>query len=117
MCVCNVHIYMSFFFFVFFFFSSRRRHTRCETVTGVQTCALPICGDLVFFIGSHAGGQVTTNWQVPRPGIAAIQLDIDPEELGRNYPLQAALLGDAKVTLQRLIAAVGSPRSRGEWLG
>src|SRR3546814_4657470 len=25
-----------------FFFSSRRRHTRCELVTGVQTCALPI---------------------------------------------------------------------------
>src|SRR3546814_19614811 len=30
--------------FVFFFFSSRRRHTRCALVTGVQTCALPICG-------------------------------------------------------------------------
>src|SRR3546814_5443635 len=29
-------------FFVFFF-SSRRRHTRCALVTGVQTCALPIC--------------------------------------------------------------------------
>src|SRR5881409_3790975 len=29
---------------LFFFFSSRRRHTRCETVTGVQTCALPISG-------------------------------------------------------------------------
>ena len=26
----------------FFFFSSRRRHTRYGTVTGVQTCALPI---------------------------------------------------------------------------
>src|SRR3546814_16954047 len=26
----------------FFFFSCRRRHTRCELVTGVQTCALPI---------------------------------------------------------------------------
>src|SRR3546814_1141814 len=24
------------------FVSSRRRHTRCELVTGVQTCALPI---------------------------------------------------------------------------
>src|SRR3546814_10833733 len=24
--------------------SSRRRHTRCALVTGVQTCALPICG-------------------------------------------------------------------------
>src|SRR3546814_12453729 len=27
-----------------FFLSSRRRHTRCALVTGVQTCALPICG-------------------------------------------------------------------------
>ena len=33
-----------FFFIVFFvfFFSSRRRHTRYISVTGVQTCALPI---------------------------------------------------------------------------
>src|SRR3546814_9053737 len=28
---------------VSFFVSSRRRHTRCSLVTGVQTCALPIC--------------------------------------------------------------------------
>src|SRR3546814_2150615 len=33
----------SFLFYCFFFFSSRRRHTRCALVTGVQTCALPIC--------------------------------------------------------------------------
>src|SRR3546814_8929902 len=32
---------VSWYFFVFF--SSRRRHTRCALVTGVQTCALPIC--------------------------------------------------------------------------
>src|SRR3546814_5064904 len=31
-------------FYFSFFFSSRRRHTRCALVTGVQTCALPICG-------------------------------------------------------------------------
>src|SRR3546814_15138459 len=30
------------FYLFFFFFSSRRRHTICELVTGVQTCALPI---------------------------------------------------------------------------
>src|SRR3546814_7905631 len=37
------------FFFTAFliFFSSRRRHTRCALVTGVQTCALPICFDEV----------------------------------------------------------------------
>src|SRR3546814_3538053 len=32
---------------VFFFFSRRRRHTSCALVTGVQTCALPICACLV----------------------------------------------------------------------
>src|SRR3546814_5216326 len=31
--------------YVIVFFSSRRRHTRCALVTGVQTCALPICAD------------------------------------------------------------------------
>src|SRR3546814_13526025 len=30
-----------------FYFSSRRRHTRCALVTGVQTCALPICTKLI----------------------------------------------------------------------
>src|SRR3546814_17944010 len=39
----------SVFLVMFFFFSSRRRHTRCALVTGVQTCALPICaGDYTY---------------------------------------------------------------------
>src|SRR3546814_9192703 len=39
------HIILVLFFVVlfFFFFSSRIRHTSCALVTGVQTCALPIC--------------------------------------------------------------------------
>ena len=73
--------------------------------------------DLVFFIGSHTGGQVTNGWQIPKKGTPTIQLDIDPDELGRNYPNLVSLHGDAKVTLQKLIDAVGkqSPR-RAEWL-
>src|SRR3546814_8861005 len=35
-------LFMVYFVFVLFV-SSRRRHTRCALVTGVQTCALPIC--------------------------------------------------------------------------
>src|SRR3546814_3496844 len=34
------------FVLIIFFFSSRRRHPICALVTGVQTCALPICADL-----------------------------------------------------------------------
>src|SRR3546814_1733156 len=37
------------------FFSSRRRHTRCALVTGVQTCALPICSTPASLLGLPAG--------------------------------------------------------------
>jgi len=73
--------------------------------------------DLVFFIGSHTGGQVTNGWQIPKIGTPTIQLDIDASELGRNYPNAVSLLGDAKLTLGRMIEAAGdqTPR-RAEWL-
>src|SRR5471032_1737630 len=60
--------------------------------------------DLVCFIGSETGGMTTHFWAVPKIGTPAIQIDIDPEALGRNYPLQAAVNGDAKVTLARMVA-------------
>ena len=44
MYVCGSYIVrMKSVYCLFFFFSSRRRHTRSFHVTGVQTCALPIC--------------------------------------------------------------------------
>lgn len=61
--------------------------------------------DLVFFIGSHTGGQVTNNWMFPPAGTRVIQLDIDPGELGRNYPNAVSILGDAKTSLRRMIEA------------
>ncbi|MCC7484636.1 MAG: thiamine pyrophosphate-binding protein [Burkholderiales bacterium] len=73
--------------------------------------------DLVFFIGSHAGGQVTNGWQIPKAGTPVIQLDIDPDELGRNYPNIVSLHGDAKVALRQMIDAAGNgPSRRAEWL-
>ena len=68
--------------------------------------------DLVFFIGSHTGGQVTNNWMFPPTGTKVIQLDIDPEELGRNYPNTVSILGDAKVTLRRMIDAAKPASSK-----
>ncbi|MSO80676.1 MAG: thiamine pyrophosphate-binding protein [Alphaproteobacteria bacterium] len=69
--------------------------------------------DLVFFAGTSAGGMVTHFWAVPKPGVKAIQIDLNGEELGRNYPLAAAVLGDAKVALSRMAAMTnGSSASR-----
>src|SRR3546814_10210210 len=52
--------------YLLFFFSSRRRHTRCALVTGVQTCALPICDHrLVSVEFTHAGCSAV---EVAQPG-------------------------------------------------
>jgi acetolactate synthase-1/2/3 large subunit len=73
--------------------------------------------DLVFFIGSATGSQLTLSWNLPRPGTPVIQLDIDPAELGRNYPNRVSLLGDAKAGLRSLIAALDvSSAPRTPWI-
>jgi len=72
--------------------------------------------DLVLFIGSRTGSQVTNDWQIPRPGTRVIQVDVDPSELGRNYPTEVGILGDAKTTLQRLIEATEPIEKRENWL-
>jgi acetolactate synthase-1/2/3 large subunit len=60
---------------------------------------------------------VTNGWQIPKLGTSAIQLDINPEELGRNYPNIVSLCGDAKVVVGQLIDAAGKePTRRAEWL-
>jgi acetolactate synthase-1/2/3 large subunit len=61
--------------------------------------------DLVCFIGSESGGMTTHFWAVPPIGTPAVQIDINPEALGRNYPLLAAVNGDAKVTLARMLSS------------
>ncbi len=59
--------------------------------------------DLVCFIGTQTGGMTTHFWKVPKIGVRAIQIDIDPEALGRNYPLEAAVQGDAKSVLAQML--------------
>jgi acetolactate synthase-1/2/3 large subunit len=71
--------------------------------------------DLVLFVGSHTGDQVTNDWTVPRPGTPVIQIDIDPAELGRSYSNAAPLLGDAKVAVQQLTEILKGKASKKSW--
>src|SRR3546814_6201424 len=62
---------------VFFFFASRRRHTSCALVTGVQTCALPICG-----VGFGVGKSTLNRWVShyrPSDLVSAPQADLARE--------------------------------------
>ena len=72
--------------------------------------------DLVLFIGSHTGSQVTNEWTVPSLNTPVIQIDIDPSELGRSYPAKATLQGDARVALRRLMEALEPLGPRSEWV-
>src|ERR1700722_4040418 len=64
--------------------------------------------DLVLYIGSQTAGQVTHFWKIPPAGTPVIQIGIDPADLGRNYPNEVSLLGDAKTVLKALNDAIGS---------
>src|SRR5215469_15006424 len=68
--------------------------------------------DLVLYVGSQTGGQVSHFWNVPPQGTRVIQIGIDPSDLGRNYSSPVSLLGDAKVTLHALM---GETHSRPGW--
>lgn len=74
--------------------------------------------DLVCFVGSETGGMTTHFWQVPAPGVSAIQIDIDPEALGRNYPLGVGVLGDARAVLTQMMECIDASKTprREDWL-
>ena len=69
-------------------------------------------------VGSAAGGMTTHAWAVPKIGTPAVQIDIEPEHLGRNYPLKAGVFADAKVALAQLLAQCdrSSAARRSAWL-
>ena len=74
--------------------------------------------DLVIFIGSETGSMTTHFWALPTSKVRVIQIDIEPENLGRNYNLEVAIHGDAKVILERMTTLADSKNfpERTEWL-
>jgi len=65
--------------------------------------------DLVIFVGCRAGSVTTERWRHPAPGTTkVIHLDVDPTVLGANYPVDAPLLGDAKLGLKALNEAMAT---------
>jgi len=72
--------------------------------------------DLVCFVGTSAGGMTTHVWAVPKIGVPALQIDIEAETIGRNYPLKAGVLGDAKVCLSMMLQLADRTNKRKAWV-
>ena len=71
--------------------------------------------DVVLAIGFSFSDLSTCWWTEGMPFVRQnrlIQLDIDANQIGRNYPVEVGLLGDAKATLQEALAALAAKEER-----
>jgi acetolactate synthase-1/2/3 large subunit len=69
--------------------------------------------DVVLWCGCKVGQNTSHNWSLPLAHQATIQLDADPSELGRTFRPAVALNGDARATLESLLALLpGGARPR-----
>ncbi len=62
--------------------------------------------DLVVFMGCRAGSTTTARWEAPDPGSRIVHFDSDPMVLGANYQAEVAVLGDLRLALDQLNAAL-----------
>lgn len=70
--------------------------------------------DVLLVVGCSLGELSTHAWD-PRlqPSSALIQVDIDPEQVGKNYPTSVGIVGDAKACLHELLFQMDRDR---KWL-
>ncbi len=71
--------------------------------------------DLVLAFGMRFDDRVTGNLKQFAPKARKIHIDIDPSEINKNVPVDIALVGDLKETLQKLLPAL-KPAQHDEWL-
>ncbi|MFQ6029341.1 MAG: thiamine pyrophosphate-binding protein, partial [Dehalococcoidia bacterium] len=58
--------------------------------------------DVVLLVGTRMDTRTTRGHTLLSPNAKLIQIDIDPQEIGSNYPVEVGIVADAKVALQAL---------------
>jgi thiamine pyrophosphate-dependent acetolactate synthase large subunit-like protein len=71
--------------------------------------------DVILALGCRLS-QSTTAWDysVLNTQTRIVQVDIDAQEIGRNYPIAVGIVGDAKAVAQQLLQALREPHTAGE---
>jgi thiamine pyrophosphate-dependent acetolactate synthase large subunit-like protein len=63
--------------------------------------------DVILALGTRINqGTTAWNYSVINPQTRIVQVDIDPLEIGRNYPVAVGVVGDAKAVAQQLLRAL-----------
>ena len=80
----------------------------------LPTRALVEAADLVLFVGCRAGSVTTERWRFPAKGTPIVHVDVDPAVIGAIYPTKAGVVGDAKLALAGIVAALGKAKNAGD---
>lgn len=62
--------------------------------------------DLLLAVGTSLGQISTCNYDERLSHMPLIHLDVNPEEIGKNFPVEVGLVGDAQVILKELAKAL-----------
>jgi acetolactate synthase-1/2/3 large subunit len=62
--------------------------------------------DAVLAVGTRFGNRATGRWAIEFAPDALMQIDVDPSEIGKNYPVGLGVVGDARGTLRYLISTL-----------
>jgi acetolactate synthase I/II/III large subunit len=91
-------------------------HPQCIGFFGLEAAvgALYEQSDLLLAVGTRLRGNETRSWQLGLPS-PRIQIDVEPALLGRNYPIDEGVVGDARLSLEALVGSVPS-RADPDWL-
>lgn len=71
--------------------------------------------DLLIVVGARFSDRVTGNASKFAKNARILQIDIDRAEINKNIPVDASIIGDAKVILRRLNARL-DPINHDEWI-
>jgi len=59
--------------------------------------------DFGLALGTRFNNVVTAAWQIPAKATKLVQVDIEPTQIGRNYPVEMALAGDLRSVLRMML--------------
>ncbi|HOG46592.1 MAG TPA: thiamine pyrophosphate-binding protein, partial [Anaerolineae bacterium] len=62
--------------------------------------------DTILVVGCSLSQRTTGDWQLIRPQQQMVQIDIDPGRIGRIFPVEVGLWGDAGPTLRKLLSSL-----------
>src|SRR6201997_931419 len=74
--------------------------------------------DVLLALGVRFDDRTSSSWlpgySFTIPPTKLIHVDIDPDEIGRNYPVALGLMADVRPFLRQMLAELSSRKSAGE---